>query len=205
MQSMYEEERSQKLIKLMCWCYPLFCLCSFYIGLDGCHGFSWNSIHFLFRLSSDVEPQYKRYVNKPQSFVKAYKNDGRTGAEGRVHRGQSRAFVSAAQCQDQRQQAQLEHKRFALTIRHHFCADSADTGTQRLWGLLLGDLQKSPGCGPVTLLCVFLLEQRMGQMDAEVLATPVILWFCDNLLAAVKGNAGTNLLINVEANFISFN
>ena len=42
---------------------------------------------------------------------------------------------------------------------------------QRLWSLLLGDLQKPPGCGPVDLLWVSLLEQGLCRMDPEVMIT----------------------------------
>lgn len=40
---------------------------------------------------------------------------------------------------------------------------------QRLWGLLIGNLQKPPGRGSGPLLCVFLLQQRSGQMDSRSL------------------------------------
>ena len=39
---------------------------------------------------------------------------------------------------------------------------------QRLWDLLLGDLQKLPGCGPGHLQWVSLLRQVLDLMDPEV-------------------------------------
>jgi len=77
----------------------------------------------------------------------------------------------------------LEHRRFLLNTRKHFCAMQV-TGTgclERLWILLLGDLQKSSGHGPEqTVLSVLAWPQEPGEMDPEIpfnINYSVILWF----------------------------
>jgi len=69
---------------------------------------------------------------------------------GKEDRG--KLFVSGAQCQDKRQWAQTRTQDVLSEHQETFLCCVGDgavaQAAQKLWGLLLGDLQKSPGHSP---------------------------------------------------------
>jgi len=73
-------------------------------------------------------------------------------AEGRVPKGWGQALSSGAQCQDKRQWTQTGIQGVSPERQQIFfqCTGAGllAWAAQRLWSLLLEDLQKLPGCGP---------------------------------------------------------
>lgn len=91
-----------------------------------------------------------------------------------------RPFSDSAQCQDKRQYVQ-SHKQGIPSEQQEMWLSAGTGCPERLWSLLLGDLPKTPGHGPGTLLQVALLEQfgAEGPRGPLNFHHSVILWFCE--------------------------
>lgn len=80
------------------------------------------------------------------------------------------------------------------------CVDDGAQPTQRLWKILLGDLQELSGFGPGTLLWLSLLGHNLEQMDPEGHATFTMMWFCESSpLCLMEARNQANTLVSLAS------